>query len=378
VPTLRLVNNLTERDPHELNVYPRVRAAFAGILDELEPDVVHVHHLIHLSADLVEEVKARGIPAVATLHDYWYLCSRVQLYIPGEGVCKGPAVFRCADCIGVENELVHSMRRFAFLGDRAARLWMDTCSHVEWAKEHHWYERRFDRMRKALSLYDAIIANSEHLRRRYIRFGAPAGRIQVMTYGLNHALLRPARHAPTAAVRFGYTGSIVEHKGIHVLLDAFRRVPEASLQIFGDTEVNETVRHYRASMHPPPNVRFMGGFDPRDIGRVLRGIDVLVVPSIWEEAYGMTVDEAKVAGIPVIASRTGGIPEHLKDGKEGFLFAPGDVDGLEHLVRRLAGRPDLVRRLQPKGDDVPTLHENAMDVEAVYRSVAARKRSGIP
>jgi glycosyltransferase involved in cell wall biosynthesis len=71
----------------------------------------------------------------------------------------------------------------------------------------------------------------------------------------------------------------------------------------------------------------------------------------------------------VIASRTGGIPEHLQDGKEGYLFAPGDVDELERLVRRLAGRPDLVERLRPRGDDVPTLYENAMDVEEVYRRV---------
>jgi glycosyltransferase involved in cell wall biosynthesis len=113
----------------------------------------------------------------------------------------------------------------------------------------------------------------------------------------------------------------------------------------------------------------MGGFSQQDIAGVLKSIDVLIVPSTWEEAYGLTVDEAKVAGIPVIASRIGGLPEHVEHGREGYLFAPGDAGELEGIVRRLAGRPDRVVAIRPTGDDVLSLHENARDVEADYESV---------
>jgi len=378
VPTIRLVNNLKDRDPVEPDLFPGVRAAFARILDGFDPDVVHFHHLIHLSADLADEAADRGTASVASLHDYWYLCNRVQLYVPGKGSCPGPGLFRCADCFNDDDELLRSMRRFAVFGDRVARFWMNLCTHVDWPEVYALYERRFQRMRNTLSKYDMMIANSNHLRGRYIRFGAPAGRVEVIHPGLDPRELKSFRHSPKAEVRFGYVGSIVEHKGLDVLLDAFSRVPEASLKVWGDDGVNPEVQAYRSTLQPTDNVRFMGGFDPSEIGKVLAGIDVLVVPPIWEEAYGLTLDEAKLAGIPVIASRTGGIPEHLIHGSEGFLFTPGDADELERLVRRLAGRSDLVKKLTPKGDDVAGLYENAEDVEGVYRIALAARRRGQP
>jgi glycosyltransferase involved in cell wall biosynthesis len=375
VRTLRMVNNFTRMDPHGLEVYPGARAAFGEVLDRLRPDVVHIHHLICLSADLVDEAAARGIPVVASLHDYWYLCARVQLYVPGKGRCPGPSIFRCADCFEMADELIHSMSRFSFLGDKFARAWMKLWTHVEWPSIYALYERRFKRMRETLSRFDLILANSHHLMNRYIRFGAPASRMRVLHPGMDSAPFKACRHATSAKVRFGYMGSIIEHKGIHLLIDAFRQVPEASLRIWGDGEINSVVREYRASLGPSENVRFMGAYSHDEIHGVLSGIDVLVVPPIWEEAFGLTVDEARQAGIPVIASRIGGIPEHLRHGKEGYLFTPGSVEELVQLIRKLTGRPDRVEKLRPLGDDVSSLFDNADDVEGAYRQVILRKKS---
>lgn len=385
VQIVPLVNNLIPRDSDDLERVPGVRKSFSRILDRLQPELVHFHHLMLLSTDLVDEANSRGIPTVASLHDYWYLCCRIQLYVPEKGMCKGPTIFRCADCFEYEDDnvqaLIRSLGRFAFLGDGAARFWMKTYSdltvslmeadymRMRWPVVLLSHERRLQRMRDLLSMYDFLIANSSHLRCRYVRFGAPALRTAVIRYGIDKDRLAPHRHEPAVEVRFGYIGSIVEHKGLRVMIEAFRRVPEASLKIFGDADANPAVREFRAALDPPANVHFMGRFDNREIGRVFSGIDVLLVPSVWEEAYGINVDEAKVAGVPVIASRVGGIPEHLKDGEEGYLFTPGSVDELENLIRRLAGRPDRVAKLRPSGDDVATLYENADDIEEVYRSV---------
>lgn len=370
VPVVQLVNNQTGTKPVELELSEGVRRSFAAVLDRLEPDVVHFHHLSHLSIDLVDEVKGRGIPAICTLHDFWHICCRVQLYIPGKGRCSGPTVFKCSDCFDRQEALIRSMGRFHFLTRGAAGAWMNACPHVEWPGFMKRMGRRLERMRDALNAYDLIIANSEHTKRRHVRFGAPEKRIVVLRYGLDRARLAAARHAPSVDVRFGFLGSIVEHKGLEVLLDAFRRVPEAPLKVWGNPEQNEAVRKYRATLNPSENVRFMGGFTQQDIAVVLQEIDVLIVPSIWEEAYGLTMDEAKVAGIPVVASRIGGLPEHLVQGKEGYLFAPGDARELEGIVRRLAGRPDRVEALRPTGDDVLSLHENARDVETIYERIS--------
>lgn len=374
VSTIRLVNNHTARDPWELERVPGVTEAFLKVLDELEPDVVHVHHLGHLSTDLVSHVKARGIPVVCTLHDYWHLCARIQLYAPDKGACPGPVIFRCADCFNVEDGLVHSMSRFAFLGDRFARYWIKLCRHIEWSLPIRLFERRFERSDELLASYDYIIANSRHMMKRTIEFGAPANKIHVMRYGLKTRELQACRHSPSPEVRFGFMGSMVEYKGVRVLIDAFRRVPEAQLDIWGSTDHNKEVRDFCSSLDIPSNVRLRGGFSYDQITRVLPQIDVLIVPSTWEEAYGLTVDEAKLAGIPIIASRFGGIPEHLKHGKEGFLFKPGSVDELVRYIRYFVNSPKKVERMRPSGDDVLSLEENAFEVEQVYHLVLRRKR----
>ena len=371
VGVIRVVSNLTAQDPGDPEVSTGLRNVFGEVLRELAPDVVHFHHLLFLSADLPLEARALGFPTLVTLHDYWYLCCRIQLYVPGQGRCEGPSVFRCAGCFDHPNRLVRAARRFATLLDGIAGPWLEGTRLLDERSVFRYHARRIRRNRAVLRSYDVLLANSEHLRRRYLRFGAPENRTRVIRLGMDTAVLRRSRHEPGAKVRFGYVGSIVEHKGLQVLLEAFRRVPEATLEIHGNCELNEAVRAFRAGLEPPPNVRFMGGFDHREIGRVLERIDVLVVPSLWEEAYGLSVDEAKAAGIPVLASRIGGIPEHLVEGKEGFLFTPGSADELERLVRRLAGRPDRVRALRPTGDDVVTLFEQGEDVEAVYRTLVS-------
>jgi glycosyltransferase involved in cell wall biosynthesis len=230
-------------------------------------------------------------------------------------------------------------------------------------------ERRFADMRGTLSAYDYIIANSHHLKRRYERFGVAADRMQVLYYGHDTDRLRAFRHEPRERVRFGYMGSIVKHKGIHVLAEAFDRVPEATLSVWGDHDFNDEVREYHKSMHVPDNVRFMGGYTPVEIGRVLSGIDVLILPPLWEEAYGITIDEAKLAGIPVIASRTGGISEHLAESRDGLLFEPGDVEGLIEIIRRFMSDRNLVEKYRPHGNDVISLVRHAEEVLKIYSKV---------
>jgi glycosyltransferase involved in cell wall biosynthesis len=369
IPVVRLVNNHTLKSRENLDITPGMRERFAEILDQLLPDVVHFQHLGHLSTDLVDEVEDREIPTLASLHDYWYICARVQLYVPGKGRCPGPSIFRCTQCFNEDDELVRSMSRFAFLGDRAARCWMNACTHIDWPAAMRLMVRRLEGMRDLLGRFHLILANSRHTRRRHIRFGVPARRIRVLRCGIDTRRLAEARHEPAVNVRFGYIGSIMEHKGIELLVKAFRRVPEASCKIWGDPAASQEAVKLFESLDVPENVRFMDGFEQKEIDGVLSRIDVLVVPSIWEEAYGLTVDEAKAAGIPVIASRIGGIPEHLHHGKEGFLFKPGDADELERVIRRLAGRPDRVEALQPSGDDVMNLFDNAREVEEAYLEV---------
>ena len=104
-------------------------------------------------------------------------------------------------------------------------------------------------------------------------------------------------------------------------------------------EMEERVKELALS----PSVRFLGFRS--DIARVTSTYDVAVIPSIWDELFGWTVIEAMACGKPVIASRSGGIPEIITDGKTGILVEPGDSEALAHAVLRVCADPELRRSL---------------------------------
>ena len=83
--------------------------------------------------------------------------------------------------------------------------------------------------------------------------------------------------------------------------------------------------------YEPRGVRFVGRVDASTF---LSGIDVLVVPSLWHEPFGLVLCEAMDAGVPVVASAVGGIPEIVEHGQSGFLFQRGN--GAELLICRVA------------------------------------------
>jgi len=358
--TIRLINNFKEYDPVAPDVRPGVRLAFRKILDKIKPDIVHIHHLIHLSSDLGDEACARNIPVVASIHDYWHLCARVQLFIPYKGRCKGPYAPRCAICFGEPGRLNRLLSKVPIY-----RLLPKSKLPVNIPL----YDNRFERMRKALSQYEVLIANSAHLKNRVAAFGVPKDKITVIHPGIDLNLFSRRHQPPSGRLRFGFIGSIMPHKGLKTAIKAFGSVPEADLEVWGDADINDEVRQYFKTLKPPKNVTFKGKFDNKEISRVLEGLDVLIIPPIWEEAYGLTLDEAKASATPVIASRIGGLPEHLEHGKEGFLFTPGKVNSLYQQIKRFVNHPQLVEKLRPQTASIPSLEGTVQKIERVYKEL---------
>lgn len=366
VQTIRLVNHLSHIPYHEMDVNPGVSKAFEEALDRIKPDIVHFHHMMGLSLDLPDAVKARNIACILTLHDYWMLCPKIQLFDPEWGRCKEPSVLGCTRCcFKKEGCWGRWFKRFPRIGDAAVKLNLKL-KLVPTMHEYGVLNRRFKRTRSLLSKVDHIIANSFHLRKRFIKYGAPSKKMSVINYGVNTANIVKRKNPVRSPIRFGYLGSIIEHKGVHILLEAFRRSPQAQLEIWGDTEQYETVRSYMRKLNPPPNVKFMGKYEHHQISRVLNRMDALIIPSVWEEAYSITLDEAKFAGIPVIASNIGGMPEHLQHKKDGLLFRAGDVEQLTSWIQKLTENPKRIEELGSNGEDVLSLEENAQAMESIY------------
>ena len=179
-------------------------------------------------------------------------------------------------------------------------------------------------------------------------------------------------------MRFGYIGTIQRHKGVHVLIEAFNKIsdPRAELKVFGDPQVAPDYYAEVRRMVRNPRIQFPGEFDNSEIGRVLAGIDVLVVPSIWPENSPVTIHEAYLARVPVIASNLGGMPGLVRDGVNGLLFEAGNADDLRAKMGLLLEDHSLIERFRANIGPVKTMEENAQELEEIYlKLIAAKRRS---
>jgi glycosyltransferase involved in cell wall biosynthesis len=310
---------------------PSIEKAFARHLDRFQPDLVHVHHLLYLSAGLLAAARRRRIPIVATLHDFWYFCPNAQLLRPGGEICGKNPTLHCGRCMK------------ALYGGRIPQAVLPLgAPFFLWQRRH---------LRRAMSQVQAFVAPSQFLLERYVREGYPADRMTLMEYGLpGQGLAAIVRsHEPAHPLHVGYIGSLTRHKGVHVLVEAFLRIPpeRATLDVYGSPDAfPEYSARLQQMAEGRPHIRLRGAFEHSCLGEVLQGLDLLVVPSLWYENSPVVIQEAFGAGVPVVASRLGSLPEKVKEGVQGRLFEPGDVESLFGVLSELLSDPARVAAFQ--------------------------------
>ena len=350
-----LVNNFTQRDPFSRNALGdrRLRADFGRFLDEQRPALVHVHHLAGHAASLVGAIRARRLPFVFQVQDWWEPCARTNLLLPSRELCAGPAPGKCSRCLPLTGVPP------AALTNRSLYLW------------------RWRVLRRALEAADAVVMGSRFIAESYRELGWLPASARVIPYGVESAAVKAPRRAPSLPLRFAVIGSIMPHKGVHVAVEAFRGLgPErGTLDVWGDAAILPAyTRELEGAASPA--VRFRGRFAEADKDAVYAGIDVLIVPSLGLESFGLVVHEAVARGVPVLASRRGALVEALEGEERGAPFTPGRADELRALVDGLCERPERVARWSEAASRtaVKTMDAHALEIDGVYREALAGRR----
>lgn len=346
---------------------PTIRARFEAVLDEFRPDVVHAHHLTCLSTDLLDAAHARGVRTVMTLHDFWMGCPRGQRMTPDLELCDEIVVERCRDCLARMWSGWFSPT--AATGDAAVEGRLRDVAMLQ--RYHEW-------IRGVLGRVDQLITPSRSSRELFIRQGVDGGKIRVVENGLDHAPFRALRRVPHAGFRFGFIGSVLPTKGVHVLIDAFHRLgaADARLEIHGEACGWHEVTDYHARLQQlaapaGDRIEFCGRYEPAQLPGILARLDVLVIPSLWFEAFCLTLREGFLAGVPVIVSALGAMAEGVEDGVTALCFAPGDAADLARQMGRLHADPALRTALAAAPKQVRTIEDNAGELMACYRSIGA-------
>lgn len=315
-------------------------SVFEEFLKETKPDVVHFGHLSHLSTNLPKIAKQKGYPVIYTLHDFWLKCYRGQLIKPNLQICTGPSDKNCLECV-----------RSTF-----KEKW--GIEDVEAYRQH---------MDDVILHIDRLLSPSKFLLDFYRSNGVEENKLIFSKYGFNKDIIQTKEKTYTrdSNISFGFMGRVIPVKGIKVLLESFRELDKSELHIFGSVGGQRVF----LEKYVDERVFFDGPFDNWTINAVLNRIDVLIVPSIWYENSPLVIQEAFIAGIPVITSNIGGMAELVEDGVDGFTFDVGDKDDLNGIMKKVEDNPEILNDLKVSNEKVRSIQEDTKFIQQIYREM---------
>lgn len=334
--------------------------AFAQYLAQVQPDVVHFHHVIGLGVEAIRQVR-RQLPnaaIVVTFHEYLSIClNHGQMVKTSRNtLCRKATPADCAACFP-QHAAGAIFQRELFL------------------KDH-------------FSLVDAYVSPSRFLIDRYVDWGLPAEKFRFIENGLDSGAPAPARTMPEGGRRnrFGFFGQVTEFKGLHIVLDAIARVPrrvwgDASLCIFGGNLENQPAafreRFAALLAAAGPRARFFGSYRAEELPRLMGQVDWTIVPSIWWENSPLVIQEAFLHRRPPIVSDIGGMAEKVTHDVDGLQFRAGSPEDLAETLARALGEPALWQRLSDAAPRPPDMARFAAEHMALYRETLAA-RTGAP
>jgi GT2 family glycosyltransferase/glycosyltransferase involved in cell wall biosynthesis len=359
---VRLIQNrFATRHPLRRNAlaWPAIERDFARLLDEERPDLVHVHHLSGLSIRLPREARRRGLPVVYQLQDWWTGCARANLLDANRRLCVGPSAARCDACLPFTRQPPRRLWNALLLGRRNRAL----------ARELEFADARIAGSRALAESFAALGWIDEARRVDVLEYGVPA---DVSAEPLGAGLPRPP-HEPLSC---GFIGSLLPHKGAHVAVQAWRSLPPGSarLTVWGDADASpDYTRELREAA--TSDVELRAPFADADRDAVFSSLDVLIVPSLGLESFGLVAREAMARGVPVLAAGRGALPEMFEAAEQpcGAVFDPDRPEELAALIAELTrDRRRLAdwRRALPR---IVGVDEHAERVEAIYARVLAAR-----
>lgn len=365
------------RDPITHHTYSPSRISLAGkVVSRIKPDVVHFHHLFGFSARIIPEIRGMGIPVIFTPTDYWVACPKSILYRAyDKTICDGPGVdaFDCLFCL---------FRMPKWAGRLAWRMAASPLFHrIGPISSLHALTKRTKIITECVNIADKILPSTNFLADVLIHHGVEAKRIKVIPYGVDvehlpEKISVPQRFHKENPLRLGFIGQLAEIKGVHVLFEAMSLLENRSslvtLQVYGkqDRESSYFRQLQRMAGDVGKSILFKGTFPHEKIGEILRGIHILVVPSLWYESTPLVLCSALSAGIPVLVSRLGGMTEIVEEGVNGFTFPAGDAKELSATISHLLDNPGVIREVEKRLTiRNRSISDYVQDVESEYVSL---------
>ena len=266
-----------------------------NIIRKESPDIAHTNNLSEFSVGIWKVFKKKKIPVIHTLRDYSLLCPRAILFRRGEICIKKNFICR----------LILAFRR-------------------------------------TFSIYvDAVVGNSNFVLQEHLNSGFFKNSLKYVIYNSLESEKISIKQNKNEKINFGFIGILAPHKGIELLLKAFKEIPSENLHVFG-SGINSEYDKYLRNRYKSEKITFHGFVKTEEAFKI---IDVLIAPSLMHDSFPRVIYESYSYGVPVIGSNRGGITEIIDVGKTGFIFNVGLEEQLKEKINIFKNNPEIIETM---------------------------------
>ena len=327
-----------------------LRRQMQDLLDTVKPDLLHIGHYQHFGLDLIDIAAAHAVPTILTAHEMMLICSnKGWMHTPQGKLCETASSRACQACFP-------SYSTEFFAGRKS--MAMTALDHVR-----------------------QIISPSEFVRDRLVAWGIEDRRIAVVENLMGDWPLKAPEVMQTSSdgvarkpMTFAFFGQIFAEKGVELLLDAIAAMPAAARQkarfdFFG--VINDYDGFGQGFLEKisrlSDQVSYRGTYRNEDVVHLMSGADWIVVPSLWWENSPLVIEEAKMAGRPVLAADIGGMKEKASQSEANRLFEAMSAGDLARQMTRIIEED---ARPRPDAPDIDGINRARLDRHLeIYRHV---------
>lgn len=353
---------------------------FGRVLAHFKPDLVHFFHLHHLGIGIVDLTVNAGIPAFMTPTDFWAICPTGQLLLCNGQMCRGPSTY-AGNCV---KHVAESRQRgkASYLASKLPVGFVEFLARLTQAGRLPFYPQQAEvlatggRLQKTMAQLNRlhkIVSPNPFMTEKLVQNGLSPDLVIQSAFGVDSDASQTAqpRLAARQPLRVGFIGTLSQHKGCHILIEAFQALPvgHAILKVYGNMAgFPDYADRLKRLARDNAAIEFCGTFHNSQIGEIFADLDVLIVPSLWYENTPLVVYSAQAAYCPVIASDFPGLSVVIQDQVNGLLFPAGDIAALTRQLSRLINQPELLPQLSAQAKQPKPTHAYVDELLAVWQT----------
>lgn len=310
------------------------------VIKKYKPDIVHLHYFFyHTSPSILLLLK--DIPTVMTLHAHELIS---PMGVHTNKICKHSEFGYCPNCVGIPNYFIEKFKRFLFyiLSNRI----------------------------------NTFIAPSKYYEDLHKQFKLK--NIKKVFNGISLFSFQKLNHNNCIA----YVGRLTQEKGVQNLIKSIplilKNIPNIKVYIVGSGPYYNELLLLSQNLKIKKNIFFINKVERKKLLEYYVKAEVVIMPSIWAETFGLVGIEAMSVGRPIIGSNVGGIPEWLDDGKTGYLVEPGNPEQIAEKVIMLLSNRKLLEQMGKnarKRAEQFSIEKHVEKLEKVYLEVIEKYKN---